>query len=404
MRKKILFGLMFLISLSFVSAANHSIAKYLVSDDEKFGTTSTNWLSQSFNVSDNAIIECVHFKLDSTFNSPVGFMEIWAVGSSDKPTGGGNLAGYSEYYDSNNVSASSWNVLCFGNQTDRANVTAHTKYAVVWSMSLGDFQIRGIYGGGFTNGTAAYSEDSGSSWDLYDPSHDLIFNVTSDLLAPDTTPPSITSINCTSCVDDSTPDQAPYETADTTPTFDITTNENAWCRIADEDWNYTTMGSSRDCTSGDGTEQHTCTLNAFDELKFTPIDYAYIGCKNNAGKENTASTSGILNMTITNIGTNSSIAIERGITTSSASSAAIYTNQQVYVRDLSNNQALGTFDKVAVYGGQRWAFNYIDLSVNESSVGTFYNLTPIFYFLEMVNLTSQNIINQVATLINTTKT
>ena len=51
-------------------------------------------------------------------------------------------------------------------------------------------------------------------------------------------------------------------------------------------------------------------------------------------------------------------AINQGIS-DVLSTAAIYTDQQIYVRYLNGSQMLGRFDKVAAYGNQRWAFNYI---------------------------------------------
>src|SRR3989338_2566198 len=86
-------------------------------------------------------------------------------------------------------------------------------------------------------------------------------------------------------------------------------------------------------------------------------------------------------------------AIENGVNTSRASSAAIYADQQVYARTILNQQALATFDRVAVFGAQRWAFSY--RLENESSIGTFFNISPSFYFLELTNLSSQQLSHQV---------
>ncbi len=61
---------------------------------------------------------------------------------------------------------------------------------------------------------------------------------------------------------------------------------------------------------------------------------------------------------------------------------------------------LGRFDKVVASGSKRWAFNYINTT--ESHVRMF-NLTPSFYVLEMANMTTDNIINDVSNLINSTK-
>ena len=61
-----------------------------------------------------------------------------------------------------------------------------------------------------------------------------------------------------------------------------------------------------------------------------------------------------------------------------------------------------TFDKVAVLGQQRWAFNYV--TDDEYAITTFYNLSPVFYWLEMANLSSAYQIRQkVRNLIDSTK-
>ncbi|NQU98007.1 hypothetical protein HQ533_00930 [Candidatus Woesearchaeota archaeon] len=80
-------------------------------------------------------------------------------------------------------------------------------------------------------------------------------------------------------------------------------------------------------------------------------------------------------------------------------SPTIYTVRQMYVRYYNGNQSLGTFDKVAVSGNQRWAFNYITGSDTYTNM---WNLTSVFYVLEMANLTSSEITVQVETLINNT--
>ncbi len=215
---------------------------------------------------------------------------------------------------------------------------------------------------------------------------------------PGTTPPAFLNMNCTSCdvpYGDSNP---PYETGDTTPTFSFETDKNTWCRIGDDDLGYDDLGAERDCNSGEGgMGPHICTLDVEDELKLTTTDYAYISCRDVDNNSNTTT----LEMRITGIQCNASYAIEKGIAIS-IPSAEIYTSQKVYVRTTNDNQALATFDKVAIYGSQRWAFNYI--SENESSIQPFYNLTPVFYFLELFNISSLNLINTVSGFINSTKT
>ncbi|MBI2549647.1 hypothetical protein HYV83_00510 [Candidatus Woesearchaeota archaeon] len=92
-------------------------------------------------------------------------------------------------------------------------------------------------------------------------------------------------------------------------------------------------------------------------------------------------------------------AIELGIN-SSLASATKYSEQQVYVRNLSNNQTLGTFDRVASFGSQRWLLNYV--TSGESYVNA-PNLTTAVYVLEITNKTSAQITDEVSRHINATK-
>jgi len=79
----------------------------------------------------------------------------------------------------------------------------------------------------------------------------------------------------------------------------------------------------------------------------------------------------------------------------------IYTDMQIYARYYNGSQMLGRFDKVAVGGNQRWAFNYL---TGSDTYTRMWNLTPVFYVLEMANLTSSQITVEVETLINNTET
>ncbi|MBI3036788.1 hypothetical protein HYY73_03500, partial [Candidatus Woesearchaeota archaeon] len=92
-------------------------------------------------------------------------------------------------------------------------------------------------------------------------------------------------------------------------------------------------------------------------------------------------------------------AIEAGIN-SSIPTATKYKEQQVYVRNLSNNQTLGTFDWVAAFGSQRWVLNYI--TAGESYVRA-PNLTTAVYVLEIADKTTLQITDEVSKLINATK-
>lgn len=78
----------------------------------------------------------------------------------------------------------------------------------------------------------------------------------------------------------------------------------------------------------------------------------------------------------------------------------MYTDLQIYARDLFNNQSRGTFDRAAKKGSKMWTFNRI--GVSDSHVNMF-NLTPVLYTLELANKTSSNITLQVELMINATK-
>ncbi|MFH2028572.1 MAG: hypothetical protein ABIJ08_05510 [Nanoarchaeota archaeon] len=212
----------------------------------------------------------------------------------------------------------------------------------------------------------------------------------------DTTPPIISDVNCTSVIPDGDA-QSPYTTYDTTPTFSFTTDENAYCRISDEDQNYTTMGNSRNCSTGEGTTTHTCTISVEDEL-YIPTDYAYVACTDANGNENITSSKALL-MDITDLETNTSKAIDLGIQSSTIWSTTVHNSQQIYLRDMDNNQLLTTVDRVAIFNSQRWLLNYV---VDGSLLGLF-NITPAIYVLDMTNISMTQIEHQVSGLINSTK-
>jgi len=94
-------------------------------------------------------------------------------------------------------------------------------------------------------------------------------------------------------------------------------------------------------------------------------------------------------------------AIEQGIKSSLGSDAAIYTDQQIYVRYVNTSQQLARFDKVTKFGNQIWAFNY----VNDSTPFTnMQNITPAFYARELANMGVDNIVTAISNFINQTKT
>ena len=209
--------------------------------------------------------------------------------------------------------------------------------------------------------------------------------------------PALSAFNCTSCNIPQGDNVSPYTTADTTPTFTLGTNFSANCRIGDVNQTYTTMGSSRNCGTT-GSTTHTCSLIAQDELA-TSTDYVYVSCAN--AQNDSLSNTAQLQMNITNLQTNTTNAIDRGIQESAIwPGAKVYSNQQIYLRNLDNIQVLATVDRVAVFGNQRWIFNAgID---DETALGLF-NLTPVVYVLDMVNVSLGDIQSQVSALIDATK-
>jgi hypothetical protein len=226
----------------------------------------------------------------------------------------------------------------------------------------------------------------------------IMLNITS--VTSYAAPANISNATCTSCnlpTGDNTP---PYTTDDTTPTFTFNTDIQAACRIDNDDLNYTTMGSTRNCTTGDGTTSHLCTLNPSDELT-TANSYIYIACNNFfTGNESNKSTASLL-MDITSLSTNASRAIQEGIEASIIwPGATVYSDQLVYLRAMNNSQLLARADKIATYGNQRWIINYA--MDNESTLGLF-NITPVIYVLDMKNKSFTNIRGNVTAYINSTK-
>ena len=94
------------------------------------------------------------------------------------------------------------------------------------------------------------------------------------------------NVNCTSIPSGDT--ISPYSTNTTRPTFTFNTTDLASCRISHTLMTYGAMGDSRNCTSGQNTTYHTCTLTAQDALT-TLTDYAYITCINPLSDEFTVS-------------------------------------------------------------------------------------------------------------------
>ena len=171
------------------------------------------------------------------------------------------------------------------------------------------------------------------------------------------------------------------------------------CAIGLSNSNYTTMGASRNCTAGEGTLKHSCTLIEQDELVYD-TSTIYLSCKDSSGNMNSTSTSGALSLAVTGLEAAARTSIGIGIQNALLSGYTNYTDLQIYARNLSNGQIKGTFDRAAKKGNKLWAFNRI--GVSDSNVNMF-NLTPVLYTLEFANSTSAQIISLTELLINTTK-
>ncbi len=221
-------------------------------------------------------------------------------------------------------------------------------------------------------------------------------------------PPTILTYDCTSCTTDGTPTLQPFTTEDTTPTFNITTDKDALCAIGTVNQNYTDLinsNSERNCTSGGGSKSLICTLPVSDGIRVNETDHVYIGCQAvSDGLENISSTSGSMQMDITTsqTGVIGGLAIESGINASAIfPDAIVYTDQQVYIRDLDNNQTLATYERVATWNLKVWVFNFIKST--ETAIQNLFNVTPSIYTAEYDNtMTYRDINNSVRDLINDT--
>lgn len=226
-----------------------------------------------------------------------------------------------------------------------------------------------------------------------------------ELSAPVTTPPGIDFYNMTSeggegCTVWNINKATPCVTNDTTPTTFFNTSKNAFCAVGISNLNYTNLGISRNCTGGGGTKEHTCTLTPQDELT-EENSFIYISCKDENGNENLTSTSGALALNIHAKETGGVQSIGIGVQNALLSGYTNYTSQQIYARDLNNNQFTGTFDWVVKKGTKVWALNYI--SSGESHVAGTFNLTPSLHVLQLTNTTQQQVTLLVEQMINATK-
>ncbi|PIN73218.1 hypothetical protein COV20_03225 [Candidatus Woesearchaeota archaeon CG10_big_fil_rev_8_21_14_0_10_45_16] len=93
-------------------------------------------------------------------------------------------------------------------------------------------------------------------------------------------------------------------------------------------------------------------------------------------------------------------AIGLGINASLLSDYLTYYNQSINVRYLNNSQKSGQFDFLLVKGSQAWALNYISEGESFTTIDSLYNNTLVVW--ENQSLTSEEIAQQINTLINTT--
>lgn len=210
---------------------------------------------------------------------------------------------------------------------------------------------------------------------------------------------NVTSEGGTFCTNWNTDKSNACVVNDTTPTIEIVTNQSSYCAIGVSDSNYSVLGSSRECSGGQRTTQHVCTLTSQDEMTYEN-SYVFIGCGDPSRLQNTSSTSGGLRLNITGIESTARGSIEKGIKNALTSDYALYTDQKIYARDSANKHTVGGFDKVTKKLSKIWAFNRIGATDNLVNMS---NITPVLYTLEFSNKTSVYIENQTALLINATK-
>ncbi len=224
-------------------------------------------------------------------------------------------------------------------------------------------------------------------------------------------PPQITYYNLTNgngCEAWNTNKNTACNTTSVTPTIQFNTDVNSWCAIARSstsslDVNYTDMGSLRNCTgaaSGEGSKSHFCTVISSEEIVYEFPNYIYISCKRINNQQNRTSTSGALNISIIGLESAARDSIDLGIRNSLSNNYALYADQKIYARNSANTQSAGTFDRVVKKLSKIWAFNRIGYS---DSYVSMFNVTPVFYTLEIINKTSAQITNETELLINATK-
>ncbi|MEK6808258.1 MAG: hypothetical protein AABY14_01070 [Nanoarchaeota archaeon] len=97
-------------------------------------------------------------------------------------------------------------------------------------------------------------------------------------------------------------------------------------------------------------------------------------------------------------------AIELAIN-SSLTNPAKFKSRQLYVRYFNSSQIFGRFDWFVMQASppRRWAINYITANDQTSGFTYMLNITPVFWVLELQNLTQANLTDTVGDFINSTK-
>ncbi len=428
MRKIILFALLLLVSFSLVTALDTIV---------DFDSGGTNWDGGSATNGEDIInggwtqAEAGDFVYDSSTDYDGDGMSIkWSTGDPRYYYSNSSLASNTlsvMFYDSGDSSAYMYAAPLTQTNYDTllgVSTSVSSSYYVYdnpikassvarttgWHEFKWYYNVTDSYMYSYINDTFVYKEDfSGKSIQdiesvhIYADSGSACSNCAFDqfefkVAQSDSYAPIISAINCTSCNIPFGDTSSPYSTEDTTPTFKLETDVDSSCRVSATNSNYTTMSSSRDCTSSTLGTSHSCSVTSQDEFA-TTTSYAYISCVNNHNLNETSSPQ--LEVQIQNLEGTTISAIDKGIQTSSVwPGATVYSNQQVYLRDASNNQVLATADKVVVYGNQRWIIN---VAFDQQSTLGLFNITPVVYTLDMVNTSSSGITSKVSALINSTQ-
>ncbi|MBI4009696.1 MAG: hypothetical protein HY361_00680 [Candidatus Aenigmarchaeota archaeon] len=91
-------------------------------------------------------------------------------------------------------------------------------------------------------------------------------------------------------------------------------------------------------------------------------------------------------------------AIEQGLF-NVLSNYSNFTDKQIYIRTQNNLQQTSTFDKAVTQSNKTWAVNYISPNENYSNM---FNITPVFYVLELTSMNTTEITQRVEEFITNT--